>query len=217
MAFIFFAGLSAWGGVFFNTMWILITDTFPVWIWTAYFMIQGGLLFVFHFLWVIGATNLTNLKSSSRKTFLIIVGIILGISQISWWIIVFTDISLFGTPSFPFSVDYSWISYIYLTYSLLIFTLGVGWIAYESGKTTDARIRLKSKFLWIYVIGITFGSFLEIYSPIEIILETYYAVEHLTAVVIASGIAKAILTFSVLCGYIGFMLPTFVEKMFLKE
>ncbi|MFX1479162.1 MAG: hypothetical protein ACFFCI_13600, partial [Promethearchaeota archaeon] len=61
IAAIFFAGISAWGGVLFNFFYIIITDTFPSWIFKAFFMLQGGALFIFHFIWIAGVSKLTSI------------------------------------------------------------------------------------------------------------------------------------------------------------
>jgi hypothetical protein len=223
IAAIFFAGISAWGGVLFNFFYILITDEFPSWIFNAFFSIQGGALFVFHFIWIMGVTRLSSISKKAKMYLLICVGTICALMEVSWWLIVTTDIGIFGDlagppgfQGFPFIVEYSWVSYLYLTGSLMFFTVAGGWIAIESLKSDDRRIKLKAKFLMIYVILITVGSLIEIYDPIENILENFYDVEALDAAVIASYTAKIILTIGVISGYIGFVLPKRVERLFLK-
>jgi hypothetical protein len=216
IAAIFFAGLSSWGGVVFNLAYILIMDQFPVWIWTAYFIVQGGFLFIFHFIWIIGIVKLSGLSKSKKTYLLIIVGIIVAVLEGSYWTIIFTDRTLFGIASFPFIVTYSPLSYFYLTTSLMFFVVGICWMIIRTYKSDEPRVRLKSRFLIIYVIGIAFGSILEIYDPIETILVGYYSFSPLDAAIIASYIAKIILVIAVVSGYIGWMLPKRIEKLFLK-
>lgn len=214
---IFFAGATCWGGVVFNFFYILILNSFPDWIWFAFFLIMGGFLFIFHFFWIMGISNLTSIKGKQRIWFLIILGVVVAGLEGSYWVILLTNIGLFSTKlQFPFIPTYSYIGYFYLTVSLSFFTIGGSWIAIESYKSQDPRLRLKSKFLIIYVIGITIGSLLEIYNIIESILIPLYGISLLNASIIASYTAKIILTISVICGYIGFMLPKRIERLFLK-
>ena len=212
---IFFAGVSAWGGVVFNLMYILITDTFPTWIWTAYFITQGGFLFLFHFIWIAGVAKLANISKNKQKYLLIIVGILIAILEGVYWTIIFTNISLLGVTSFPFIIDYSWISYFYLTTSLGFFVVGGFWISISSLRSSDSRLKLKSKFLLVWVILILFGSIIEIYRPIWISL-FLSSLDVMDAAIILSYTAKIILTIAVISGYIGFMLPKRIEKVFLK-
>ena len=213
---IFFAGVSSWGGVVFNLMYILIVDAFPPWIWTAYFIVQGGFLFIFHFIWIAGVAKLANIEKNKQKYLLIIVGIIIAILEGSYWAIIFTKISLLGTPNFPFIIEYSPLSYFYLTTSLMFFVVGGLWISIASFRSNDPRLKLKSKFLLVWVILIAFGSILEIYDPLETIMVTYFSYNLIDAAIIASFTAKIILTIAVICGYIGFILPKRIEKIFLK-
>lgn len=217
IAAIFFAGISAWGGVLFNFFYIIITDTFPTWIFKAFFMLQGGALFIFHFIWIAGVSKLTSITKKNRIIVLVIVGLICAAMEGTWWYIIITNIGIFGAASFPFIVTYSPISYFYLTGSLMFFTVAGSWIVVESFKSDDRKIKLKSKFLMVYVILITFGSLLEIYDPIEKILVNFYSFGALDAAVIASYTAKILLTIGVLCGYIGFMLPKPIEKLFIRS
>ena len=212
---IFFAGVSSWGGVVFNFAYILITDTFPTWIWTAYFITQGGFLFLFHFIWIAGVAKLANISKNKQKYLLIIVGILIAILEGVYWTIIFTNISLLGVTSFPFIIDYSWISYFYLTTSLMFFVVGGLWISIASFKSSDPRLKLKSKFLLVWVILIAFGSIIEIYRPIWIGL-FLSSLNVMDAAIILSYTAKIILTIAVICGYIGFMLPKRIEKVFFK-
>ena len=223
IAAIFFAGISAWGGVLFNFFYILITDEFPSWIFIAFFSIQGGALFIFHFIWIVGVSKLSSISKKARIYLLILVGIICALMEVTWWLIITTDIGIFGElkgypgwEGFPYIVEYSLASYFYLTGSLMFFTVAGGWISIASSRSSDPRIKLKSKFLMIYVILITFGSLLEIYDPIENILENFYDVEPIDAAVFASYTAKIILTIGVISGYIGFVLPKPIEKLFLR-
>jgi hypothetical protein len=225
ISFIFLAGVLAWGGVLFNSIIILVFDAFPEYIWTLYFIVQGGFLFIVHFIWYIGISKLTSIEGKRRKYFLGILGLIIAILQISYWYWIFieqvplavqtfgplatTDFqTVLGTAVFPFIVFYSEISYIYLTISLLFFIFGVGWIVVESFGAKKPRVRLKSRFLTIYIIGIAFGSIMEIYRNL---LFSWMDP------VLASIIAKIILTIAVLSGYIGFVLPPSIERLFLEN
>ena len=108
------------------------------------------------------------------------------------------------------------LSYFYLTTSLEFFVVGGLWISIASFKSNDPRLKLKSKFLLVWVILIAFRSILEIYDPMETIMVTYFAFNLIYAAIIASFTAKIILTIAVICSYIGFMLPKRIEKIFLK-
>ncbi|TFF96759.1 MAG: hypothetical protein EU547_06085 [Promethearchaeota archaeon] len=204
---IFFAGISAWGGVMFNFYSILILDILPE--PEHYFLIQGGFLFIFHFFWVTGVSELTHIQGSQRRNLLFLVGILFAIIEGSYWLILITDYTLLGTVEQLFVPVYSPLSYFYLTLSLSIFTIGGGWIAIESFKSKTPRVKLKSKFLIIYVLGITFGSILEIFRN-AIFGSGINAI-------IGSIIAKVILSVAVISGYIGFMMPPKIEELLLNN
>jgi hypothetical protein len=227
---IFFAGISSWGGVFYNFLYVVITDEFPSWIWGAWFTIQGGALFVFHFIWIVGVSKLADIKKKTRIVVLIFVGLATAILEVIYWLILTTDPYIFGEPlffgspsppypppGFPFLIDYSWVGYFFLTVSLGFFTPAILWIVIESWKSSDRRIRLKAKFLLIYAILITLGSLSEIYDPLDNLFEKVYDFAPLDAAVAANYINKIGLTIGVFCGYIGFVLPKPIEKIFIRS
>lgn len=221
IGFVFICGVSAWGGVAYNFLYILITDDFPTWIFYAYFMVQGGTLFVLHYIWIVGISKLTSIKKKTRIYFLILFGIFIATLQVSWWLCIYIDLDILGDlpgyfPGFPFIVDYTPATYFYLTISLSFFTIGGTWLVIESFKSTDSKIKLKGKFLLVWVILITIGSLSEIYDPIETFLENVYDMDPLDAAVWGSAINKIGLTIGVISAYIGFILPRRIEKLFLK-
>lgn len=202
---IFFAGISAWGGILFYFLSILILDVYyPT---TIYFLVQGGFLWVFEFLWIVGVSDLAKIKGKKRRNLLIIVGSLFATLEIIYWIAAIFAPDLLGTIDNLFVPDYAALSEFYLLAGISFFTIGGAWIGIESYKSKVPKVKLKSYFLLLYVILITVGSILEIFRA------TIFG----ELAIIGSLLAKIVLTAGMFSGYIGFMLPPPIAKIFLDK
>ncbi|MBD3212652.1 MAG: hypothetical protein GF311_08585 [Candidatus Lokiarchaeota archaeon] len=196
---IFFVGITLWGGVVVLFLAALIFNfELPLQI---YFIIHMGFTLVLIFFWMVGITDLANIKGKKRKNFLIIFGIILATMQILYDIMIFVNPLALGTYESVIQIDYRGLTSLYQLMLLFFFTIPAGWIAYESYKAENPTIRLKARFLILYVLGITVGAILEIF------LAGY----------LGSIIAKIIISPTMVAGYFGFMLPEKVEKFILNK
>lgn len=202
---VFFAGISAWGGILFYFLSILILNVYyPT---TVYFLVQGGFLWVLLFLWIVGLSDLAMIKGKRRRNLLIFVGSLFATLEIIYWIVAIFAPDLLGTIDNLFIPEYAALSEFYLLAGISVFTIGGAWIGKESYKSKIPKIKLKSYFLILYVILITAGSILEIFRA------TIFG----ELAIIGSILAKILLTTGMFSGYIGFMLPSLIVKIFLGE
>ncbi len=203
---IFFVGVEAWGGVVFNFIVVLIFNVIPP--WQLYFLVHGGFLFILNFIWLLGVTELANIEGKKRAILMVVIGIFFAILEIIYITIIFTDYTLLGVPVIlgelgeaPIQVDYTLYSFLFLMINLSTFTIVISWFVKGTFKADDKRLRIKSRFLLVYVIGVTGGGLFEIFVPgLEV-----------------SIIVKVILTFSMVMGYFGFLLPPRIEQIFVKS
>ncbi|TXT66319.1 MAG: membrane protein of unknown function [Promethearchaeota archaeon] len=201
---IFIGGMLAWSGVGLNFSIALIFDNIPPDF--VSFMIQQGFIGIFLFLWTVGVTDLTNIKRKTRKTLLIAIGTFLALFQVFYWIILFYDISLLGTVHSVVVQSHQPLDYLYLSISLGFFVVGAAWITIESYNSSDSRIKLKSRFLLLFIVLISVGGFIEIFNNI-----IFGGIN-----IIGALISKIFLTFGIISGYLGFILPLRVEQIVMK-
>jgi len=148
-------------------------------------------------------TNLkfTHLNPKIQKMIMIISLIIAIIFDIVYITIIFTDTTILGTLINEIQVDYAPFSEIYLLImAIIMISLGL-WLGRTSSKSEDPRIRLKGRLIIYSFIITLFAYILEIFIPI-------------ISVII---FARIIVMFTSILFYGGFVLPKWMEKLFLKE
>lgn len=112
------------------------------------------------------------------------------------------DPNKLGVMATPVNCDYSLIVLIYILISLMIFLVLGSLISFSSFKSDNPEIILRGKFLILAIFLYVGGAILD-------------ASVDFTAVTIL--IPRLIVTTSALCSYIGFVMPKFIKKIFLKQ
>jgi hypothetical protein len=189
---------SCWFGVALNFLTIILLNTLPP--WELHFFVHGGIVTIALIFWVIAMSELLTMSKNKQiiiKRAAIIIGVLIEIIYI---IIIFTKMSWLGTPVAPIQIVYGPFSYGYLMADLIIFLFFGFWFVKESLKADDPKIKLKGKFLASSFIVFTIASVLEVF-----VKEIWIFV-----------IARIIVMSSAILFYIGFLLPTKIEKFFLN-
>lgn len=190
---------TAWAGVAMNFISIVFFDVTPS--MEVYFLVHGAYLPISNYAWVLAALSLSKRKSYSRKRIAIITGIFYMVLEVIYIMIIFTDTTLLGTPINEIQVDYAPFSELFLLYCLTMMTILGFWMAKQAMKSTNRKIRLKGKLLLTSFILFAFSAVLEITIPIIPIII----------------IARILVVICALLFYGGFVLPTWMERIFLRK
>ena len=165
-----------------------------------YFIIGASPLPITAFIWMIAFTDL--LYKKKQKIILIIFGITGVLFEIAFFALLFIDYNLVGTVSSPVDAEYEFFVTAYQIF-LLVMVLITGLIfARVSLKSDNPEIRVKGKLLIAAFLSFVIGSILEILSGISIVILI---------------VARIILISSSIEFYGGFMLPRWMERIFLKK
>ena len=195
----YLGGFFAWTGVALNFISVVFFDTIPS--MEIHFFLHGALLPFTLWLWIMTNLKFTHLKPKIQKMIMIISLIIAIIFDIVYITIIFTDTTILGTLINEIQVDYAPFSEIYLLImAIIMISLGL-WLGRTSSKSEDPRIRLKGRLIIYSFIITLFAYILEIFIPI-------------ISVII---FARIIVMFTSILFYGGFVLPKWMEKLFLKE
>lgn len=191
-------GVSGWYGdsiqfiliVFFNTE---LSDF-------LYLLITLPLMPISVFLWLIVVTNLLDINK--RKLILGLYFILMVIFEIIYFMLLFTDTTYIGIFINPFTVEFSLFVQIFLLIFLVIW-LGLGLLfARDVLKTKSKDLKLKGKLLTSAFILYALGA----------CLDTFILISEITVV-----ITRIILTLSAILFYLGYILPDWIKKLFLKD
>ncbi len=163
------------------------------------FLISFAALPVVVLCWLAAFSELTSNKHKSL--ILTIYGIIGAVFEVIFLYFLFTDVTLLGTYSGPFQVEFTPFLQIYLLFNILIVLVTGFMFSRESLMSSNLEIKLKGKFLLLAFISFIIGALLETVIPF-------------TAISVV--ITRVILTLSALLFYLGFILPDFVKEKFLK-
>ena len=195
----FMAITATWAGHGLNFISVLLFNVIPP--MEVYFLVHGGTTALGLFSWIMAITHLTNIGTRKRKIIQILSGIICTIIQIIYITIVLTNWRLLGYLIAPTQTVYTIFSEIYLGTILIIFVILGIWLVKESVNSELEKNRLKGKLLFV-----SFMVFL-----IACILEIFF--EQITILIIARVLALM----SGLFFYSGFILPKWMEKIFLSN
>jgi hypothetical protein len=195
---VFIGGATLWSGVALNFLTTLFLNTLPP--WELHFLFHGGFIGIAIFFWIRGITSLAQIEKNTRRDIMIISGFVLTVLEILYIAILFTDYTLLGKPIEPIQVVYQPFSWIYLSISLGIFLISAAWFVIQTFRSEESKVQLQGKFLLFAGIFFLIGSILEIFFSEIFILLT----------------ARFFITMAVLLGYIGFLMPERVKKIFLK-
>jgi len=190
---------TAWAGVAMNFICIVFFDVTPS--MELYFIVHGAYLPISNYAWVLAALSLSEKKSYKRKQIAIITGIFYMLLEIIYIMIIFTDTTILGTPINEIQVDYAPFSEIFLLFCLVIMTILGFWMAKQAMKSAYRKIRLKGKLLLTSFILFAFSAVLEIMIPI------------ITVIIIA----RILVVICALLFYGGFVLPSWMERIFLRK
>jgi len=188
-----------WMGVALNFISIVFFDTIPS--MELHFFVHGAILPFTLWLWIVTNLKLSNVKPKKQKIIIGISFVIAIIFQIIYISIIFTDTKILGTLINEIQVDYAPFSELYLLImAIIMISLGFK-IGLRSMKSDIKRVRLKGKLIVYSFILATFTFVLEIFVPI-------------IAIII---LARILVVFTAILFYGGFVLPKWMENLFLKE
>jgi len=160
----------------------------------AYLIIGYVLLPFFLTAWLIAITEFLDIK---KGNIIVMIYIIISIIfEILIFYFMVTDISMLAVKLSPTDIDFGTLFQIYLIFNLTIFIITGFMFAIKSLRSNNPEVKLKGKFLFIAFITYLVG------SAIEII---YTFPQN-----------RLILVLSAILYYIGFILPEWIKKHFLK-
>lgn len=190
---------TVWIGVVVDFVCILLFNVpTPI---EVHLLIIGGALPFTQLAWVAAITNMMSIEKSTRKKILIIGAIIAIIFCPIYISMVFINPSILGEKITPIQVKLSTFNQIHYAIEILVFILPGLWLSKDSLRTNDPKIRLKGKILLITFLISILMTLLELLSSTVLV----YLIARIVAMVV-----------SVLF-YIGFILPNWAKKFFLKE
>ncbi len=148
-------------------------------------------------------TIMTNLVFSKNKNKIRLIFGILNITfEIIFLVLYSLDLSLLGSVVGTFDVMYSSYMLFYLVVMLVIILITGTRFAYESFKSKNKEIKLKGRFLILAFYSYVIGSFVSVGSMDSLIILI---------------VAKIIIISSAIEFYLGFVLPEFVKKIFIRN
>ncbi|TFG00242.1 MAG: hypothetical protein EU541_02820 [Promethearchaeota archaeon] len=164
---IIYTGIAAfgvggcWFGAGLNFLCIILFNIIPP--WEIYFILHGGIVPFTLTFWIVATTELLMYKEKNREIIKVISAILAIIVLIIYIYIVFTNRDLIGTPISPIQARFGPFSFIYLSGLLVIFLFFGGNFVKESLTAKDSKIKLKGKYLAIFLIMFTISSILEVF------------------------------------------------------
>ncbi len=190
---------TPWSGVAANFISVVFFDvTISM---ELYFLLHGTYIPISVFFWIVGCLYLSNIRPPTRKMIIIITGVLHGIFEIIYIIIIFADTTILGTPLNEIQVDYAIFSEIFLLYAIIqTIVLGL-WMGKRAIRSDDKRIRLKGKLLLTCFSLFAIAAFIEVMIPVIFIII----------------LARILVTFNSILFYGGFILPKWMERLFLKS
>ena len=168
----------------------------------VYFFIANAFIAPIHIVWVIALTKFIFHKR--KKIMLIIFSTEAIIYEFFFLLSFFIDPNQIGTQMSAFVVEWAiWIQ-IYLLFSILLFLVTGFIFAYQSLKSENRELNIKGWFLIFAFILFTIGTVIDVLgadAPTEITI----------------FLARTFLILSSVFFYIGFTLPRFIKKLFIKS
>lgn len=196
----YFGMASVWADIPFNFIIILFFNEIPP--MEAYFLVNGSLVIITNFLWIISILSLSKINKIVRKVISVVFGIITVIIEVLYLYLVFTDWTLLGHLINPLYAEYSPLLEILYAYHLIAFIIPGFWMSINSLKARGNELKLKSKLLILSFLIFTIGSIIQLFM-MELILIFI--------------IGQIILTISALLFYWAYVLPKWIVRLFLGE
>ena len=167
-----------------------------------YFFITFCFVPIAHIIWIISFTNLM-MYEKRKKTILWIILIESILFEILFIIFIIFDPTIIGTQVDALTNDWNIFAIIYFIFSLVLF-VGTGFLcAIKLYKSNLKEIKLKGIFLFIAFTCFMIGGIFD-----AIFTATYRLI---------LIIARIIMIMSAFCFYIGFVMPDFIKKLFIKN
>lgn len=151
-------------------------------------------------LWVYVITDF--IYKEKQKIILLIIGIYGLLFEILFLFLLFTQPSLLAEMISPWRIVFKPIIQLWIISLLVLFAATSAFFCRDSLRSENPKIRLKGKFLLLAFITYIIGG----------ILETFY-----TPVIYMILIKRAVTIIASIEFYFGFILPEWVEKLFLKK
>jgi len=189
---------NGWFPSAINFVLILTTGTYMTEI--PYFIIGVGFLPLFYFIWMIGVTQL--LFTNKKKQIMIFVLIFVIIYEFVFFYYIFTDYTKIGELQGPVDAKYAGLIRLFLIILVLMTAITGILLGRESRKSDLKESKIRGLFLYY-----TFISWL-VATMIDVAIE-------LTTITLP--IIRMILITSNFAAYIGFLMPKFMKKIFIKE
>jgi hypothetical protein len=168
----------------------------------VHFIINNAFLPGALFLWLYAITDLLETKKSIKYTILGLTAIFGTIFEIVFFVLLYTDSSLIGTFKFDLTVDWQDFIEIYFLILGIVLIFSAFFFSIKSILSKDKTVALKGKLVLfgfiIYTISVVLNAFLASFA-IAIIFERLFLI--LSSILL----------------YMGFLLPNWVQKIFLKE
>lgn len=166
------------------------------------FLIHGAIINFGQFFWMMTITQLSHLERKTKNIIRLSTGIICIILEITYISIALMDWTLLGTVVAPIQADFSVISALYFGGHLISFFITGLWFSKESiVRAEDKRVNLKGKILLVSFILFFFGVCFEVFL---------HAISGFI-------VARITVLISAIFFYMGFLLPKWMERLFLKE
>jgi len=187
---------------------LIVQQSLPVF-W--YFIIGNVFLPVALLTWLIAYTDM--IRKSAQKKVILITVILSIIFEISFFTLLFLDISLIGVinPIRPFTVEFGIFITVYLLIIIAVMLISGVIFAQKSVKSEDREIRLKGKLLRAAFITFTIAAVLD--SMLGTIFED--PTDPLLAIFVV--VVRILLMLSAIEFYGGFLLPRWMKEIFMKK
>lgn len=167
-----------------------------------YYFIANAFIAPIYVTWMIALTRI--LFTKQKKILRTIFFLIAAVFETIFLVVFFIDFTLIGDQKSAFVVEWAFWIQIYLLLSIALLLITGFLLARASLKSGEPEIRSKGMFLLIAFISFTIATVIDVIgaaSPTEITIL----------------LARIFLIISSLCFYIGFILPKFARKLFVKQ
>lgn len=156
-----------------------------------------GIFFLplFIVLWLLAMEDLIHFGTKHIIPIIFSIGSL--IFEIYFMFYLFSDYTVLGNMEGPVDANFSPILILYQLIALLLFFITGVVFAIQSLKSSEPRINLKGKFLFIALISFTVGTIFDI--------------------IMTSPITRTMLVISAIMFYFGYILPPGIQRIFLNE
>jgi len=190
---------TAWSGVAFNFISVVFFDVKPS--MELYFLLHGVYIPFSSFFWLVSCLYLLGVKPTIRRWISIIAGLLSVIFTCLYLIIIFTDTTILGTPINEIQINYAIFSELYLLGALIVMTVLGFSISIKTLKLKERRVKLKGRLLFCGQVLFVFAALLEIVTPSIIFII----------------LARFLVMVCAILFYGGFILPKWMENLFIRR